>query len=286
MDHQRAKARAERFRALHNAPEVLLLPCVWDAVSAKLYETAGFDAVGTTSAGIAATVGLPDGQRIGIEETVDVVRRIVACVELPVSADIEAGYAESPCGVAEVVRRVVEAGAVGINIEDSLSGCGIDHYAALFDASFQGDRISAIRGVAESLDIPVVINARTDVFLVDMSDPAAVAEESARRGNAYLAAGADCVFVPDMGNLDEETIVRLAREIDGPISLIAGDGTPPVGRLREIGVARLSFGPRAMRTSLWHLREMAREWLDHGTYDGMLRGELNYETVNGWFSSG
>ncbi len=276
-------ARAEAFRRLHHGEEVLLLPNVWDVVSAKLYEEEGFPAVGTTSAGIASTLGYPDGQRISIEETAAIVRRIAARVDIPVSADIEAGYADSPEQVALAARAVLEAGAAGINLEDSLSGCGIDHYTTLFDVSSQHAKIAAIRAMAEAEGVPLVINARTDVFLVKtVGDRVGCAIE---RGNAYLAAGADCVFVPDMGNLSEEELVRLVEGLGGPLNVIAGERTPSIGRLKEIGVARLSFGPRPMRTALWELQRMAREWLAEGTYEQMLRGELGYADVNGWFAN-
>jgi len=282
MKTRELAAKAEAFRELHRGAAVLLLPNVWDVVSAKLYEVEGFRAVGTTSAGIASTLGFPDGQRMGIEETATVVRRIAARVDVPISADIEAGYSESPEGAALAARAVLEAGAAGINIEDSLSGCGIAHYAALSDIPVQQARIEAIRATADSEGVPLVINARTDVFLVESgSDRVAAAVE---RGNAYLAAGADGVFVPDMGDLTEDELIRLVEGIDGPLNVIAGERTPPIRRLTEIGVARLSFGPRPMRTALWELQRMAREWRESGTYTRTLRGELGYEDVNGWFA--
>ena len=283
MDAHGARRQANLFRSLHRNSGVLLLPCAWDVVSAKLYEEAGFSAIGTTSAGLASTLGYPDGQRIGIEETAGLVRRIAARVKIPVSADIEAGYSDSPEGAASGARIVVEAGASGLNIEDSLSGCGIDHYATLFDAAAQCDRVCAIRGTLDDLGTPAVINARTDVFLLAPTDLAEAADEAIRRGNAYLEAGADCVFVPDMGNLTIDLIRKLAQGIEGPINLIAGENTPNVAQLGELGITRLSFGPRAMRTALWHVQRMAAEWMEKGTYGQMLAGELGYDTVNGWF---
>lgn len=280
--HQAAKA--ERFRALHHEPSVLLLPNVWDVVSAKLYEVEGFQAVGTTSAGISSTIGLPDGQRMGIEDTARVVRRIVGIVDIPVSADIEAGYSTSPEGAADAARVVLEAGAVGINIEDSLSGCGADEHTELFEVSAQVERIKAIREMADSAEVQLVINARTDVFLVEGPDERERLPLSLDRGNAYLKAGADCVFVPDTGDLDEKSIETLVKGIAGSLNIIAGTHTPSIGRLEEIGVARLSFGPRPMRAALAFLQEIGREWLTQGTYTKMLQDKLGYDDINSWFS--
>lgn len=276
--------QAAQFRALHHEPTILLLPNVWDVVSAKLYEVDGFSAVGTTSAGIATSLGFPDGQRIGVRETAEVVERIAARVSIPISADIEAGYADSPDGIADAARAVLRAGAVGINIEDSLSGCGIDHYASLFDVSVQSDRIRAIRAMADKEGVGLVVNARTDVFLAGAESQDGKIGEAVRRGNAYLDAGADCVFVPDMGNLDREAIRALVARIDGPINVIAGENTPPIPDLEAIGVARLSFGPRPMRAALALLRAIGREWLEAGTYSRMNESALSYAEVNGWFA--
>jgi len=285
MKRSEQAAAAERFRALHAREDVLLLPNVWDAVSAMLYEKLGFHAVGTTSAGIASTLGYADGERIGIRDTVHVIERIANILRVPVSADIETGYSDAPDGIADVVESIVRAGAVGVNIEDSLLGTGADHYVGLVDSDRQSERIAAARRRAESLGIPLFINARVDVFLIPATEEQRALDETVRRGNAYLDAGADGVFVPDMGNLRPDAIRQLASRISGPLNLIAGPTTPSVHELNQLGVARLSFGPRPMRTALWHLQEMAREWIDSGTYDRMLEGKLSYSDVNKWFES-
>jgi len=276
--------RADAFRSLHFADKPLLLPNAWDVASAKLYEQDGFLAVGTTSAGIAATRGFPDGQRIGVEATVEVVDRAARCLSIPISADIEAGYAEAPEAVAEAARAVLRAGAVGINLEDSLSGCGVDHYARLFDIDDQCDKIRAIRRVAEVEGVPLFINARTDVFLLAGEKRGRKIDEAIERGNAYLEAGADGVFVPDVGDLDQGAIRKLVGEIGGPLNVIAGGNTPSVSTLEQLGVARLSVGPRPMRAALAFLRSIAREWVEEGTYTRMSAEALSYDEVNGWFS--
>jgi len=283
MQRAEQNERAGQFRALHQTAKILLLPNIWDVVSARLFEVEGFAAVGTTSAGIASTLGFPDGQRIGVEATVSVVERTARALSIPISADIEAGYEDSPDGVAETARVVLRAGAVGINLEDSLSGCGIDHYAKLFDVAKQCERIRAIRRMAESEGVDLFINARTDVYLLGQDRPEQCLEESILRGNAYLEAGADGVFVPDMGTLDRNAIATLAREVEGPLNVIAGEATPSMSELEDLGVARVSVGPRPMRAALALLRAIAREWKETGTTSPMCADALSYEEVNGWF---
>lgn len=272
--------RAAAFLALHEPPPILVLPNAWDVVSARLFELEGFKAIGTTSAGIAATLGYPDGQRMTLEENLAVVRRIAVQVRVPVSADIEAGYATSIDGVVRAARAAIEAGAVGINIED---GTG-DPSAPLFDAAFQAERIAAIRAMASSLKIPLVVNARTDAWMASKAETSMRLRQAVERGNAYRHAGADCVFVPDMGDLGREAIACLVREIDGPINVIAGASTPPVPVLQEIGVARVSLGPRPMRAALALVRRIACELKDAGTYRTMTADALTYAEINGMFA--
>ena len=192
MDVETQRAKAEALRELHKGPEILILPNAWDVGSARFLAGAGFSAMGTTSAGIAFALGYPDGERISREQMLDVVGRITAAVPLPVTADIEAGYGPSPEAVAESVKRAVEAGAVGINIEDS-TGCASD---PLFEIALAVERIRAARKAANAAGVPLVINARTDGYMVNGGNGEDVFEESVRRASAYRAAGADCLFVP------------------------------------------------------------------------------------------
>ena len=276
-DEQRTKADA--FLALHEAPPILVLPNAWDVVSAKIFELEGFKAIGTTSAGISSTLGYADGQRMSLEETLQAVRRIVDRVDLPVSADLEAGYALSADGVAESARAALNVGAVGLNLEDSTG----DPSQPLHDASLQAEKIRAIREMASSEGIHLVINARTDVYLVSDEAPADRLRHTVERASSYKQAGADCVFVPDTGDLDKDTIATLVAEIDASLNVIAGERTPPLADLEQIGVARVSFGPRPMRALLSLLRKIAREWLKSGTYANMMADSLSYSEVNRMF---
>jgi len=267
---------AKYFRALHMETPVLLLPNPWDVVSARLYECEGFDALGTTSAGIAATLGYPDGEKIDRAEMINVCARIAKSVHVPVSIDIEAGYASAPEGVAKTTQMVMDAGAVGVNIED---GSGSDG-GVLVDEILQCERIAAIREVANKATFPLFINARIDAFLVDCNSSSAMST-TLKRAAIYCEAGADGIFVPELGGkFDRDLLKCLVKEIDAPLNLIAGPTTPERAELESIGVARLSFGPRAMRAGLSHIREIAREWKRGGHYSLMNKASLSYDDIN------
>lgn len=279
MTREEQRRKAEEFLSLHHRPAILVLPNAWDVVSARIFELEGFKAVGTTSAGISATLGYPDGERIKLEDTVEAVRRIAARISIPVSADIEAGYSTSVEGVAIAARGVLQVGAVGLNLEDSTGNPS----APLYEPAAQAEKIKGIRELALSEGIPLVINARTDVYLLSDNAPADRLRETVKRAHAYCEAGADCIFVPDIGQLDKDTIAGLVREIPAPVNVIAGETTPPLAQLEEIGVARVSFGPRPMRALLALLRKIVREWRETGTYTTMLADTLSYSEVNQMF---
>ena len=196
--------KAEAFRALHVAGEPLLLPNVWDVASARIIEASGFPAIATTSAGIAFSLGYPDGQKITRQEMLLAVARIAAAVKVPVTADVESGYGSRPEDAADTARSVIEAGAVGMNLEDATG----DPARPLAELPQQLEKIRAVRETASKLKVPLVLNARTDVYLLQVGDPAKRYEESVRRLGAYRDAGADCVFLP--GLRDAATIGRLA----------------------------------------------------------------------------
>ena len=271
--------RAISFLSQHHAPEVLVLPNAWDAASAMIFVHEGFRAIGTTSAGIAASLGYADGERMTSAENLEVTRRIINQTDLPVSVDFESGYAHDADGVARGALALIQAGAVGLNIEDSPK----DSQTALSEISHQQDKIQAIRETAESVGVRMVINARTDAYLLGDTTEKSL-RESIKRGNAYVAAGADCVFVPDMGNLGSSDIKCLAAEIDAPINVIAGASMPGLAKLQELGVSRVSLGPRPMRAVLGLLREIAREIRSQGSFELMSNESISYAEVNSWFS--
>ena len=271
-DIEKQKAQALAFRAMHHAPKVLLLPNVWDVASARIIEEAGFGALATTSAGIAFTLGYPDGQKISREEMLARVARIVGAVKVPVTADVEAGYGSRPQDAAETARGVIEAGAVGMNLED-----GTDQPAQLVELSLQLEKIRAVREVALKSGVLLVLNARTDVYLEQIGAPETRYGETVRRLLAYRDAGADCVFAP--GLRDPETISRLVRDVQCPLNILAGPGFPSVPELEKLGVARVSLGSAPMRATLGLVRRMAEELKSTGTY-GTLEGAPAHADVN------
>jgi 2-methylisocitrate lyase-like PEP mutase family enzyme len=264
---------AARLRGLHRTPPIFVIPNAWDAASARLFEAEGFPAVATTSAGVAASLGYPDGGIVPSREMIEAVARIARSVKIPVSADIEHAYAATPDAVADVVLRVIAAGAVGINLEDYVPGA-----AELEPLALQLDKIHAIIKAANKAGVRVVINARTDGFLRAFGSPDSRLAVAIERGKAFLAAGADCVFVP--GVRDRETIAALVRGIEGPINVLAVDGTPPIAELEAIGVARVSLGSGPMRASLALVRDVARELKASGTYTSFTSRAMPFNDVN------
>ena len=260
MDREIQRSRAARFLELHHGEHILVLPNVWDATSARIFAQAGFLALGTTSAGIAASLGYPDGQYISLPLLRDVVQRITRVVSIPVSADMEAGYGDTPEELATTAREVIRMGAVGLNLEDG----ALSAEKPLQDIGRQIDKIQAVREVANSADIPLVINARVDVYLRLHGEADDLFKQAVQRANAYRKAGADCSFL--IGVRDKETIARLVREINGPVNVLASAGSPTIPELQELGVARVSFGAGPMRATLALLKDIARELKETGTY--------------------
>ncbi len=268
------KVKADAFRNMHHAPPLLVLPNAWDAVTARLFVKAGARAIATTSAGIAATLGYPDGQNVPRELMLEAIARIARVVDVPVTADIESGYADSPEGLQESIRAVINAGAIGFNLEDATG----DTSQPLFALEEQVERIKAAREAADNADVSVVINARTDVYLAQVGAVASRFGETVRRLNAYREAGADCLFVP--GVTDMPTLTRLVQSVSAPINVLAGPGMPAVADLRRIGIARLSVGSSIMRATLALARDAANELLQKGTYQTFLDRNIPYHEVN------
>lgn len=270
MDSQTGKAI--QFRLLHRGPGMLLLPNVWDVASARIVEEAGFPAIATTSAGVAFSLGYPDGERIPPEEMIARIGRIARAVKVAVTADVEAGYGARPEDAARTTREIIQAGAVGMNLEDA-SG---DPDRPLLDLPLAVEKIKAVREAAMQLRVPIVVNGRTDVYLLP-GDPAIQYDEARRRLLAYRDAGAECVFAP--GLKDSETIGRLVRDVQCPVNILAVSGSPSVPELKKLGVARVSLGSGPMRATLGLLRRLAEELKTTGTYSA-LEGIPSHAEVN------
>jgi 2-methylisocitrate lyase-like PEP mutase family enzyme len=264
---------ADQLRALHRTPPIFVLPNAWDAASARLFVAEGFPAIATTSAGVAASLGYPDGGAVPAREMFEAVARIVKSVNVPVTADIEHAYAAAPDAVADNVLRVIASGAVGINLEDYVSGA-----ADLEPLGLQVDKIKAIVKAANKAGVRLVINARTDGFLRGLGPEDGRLGIAIERGKAFLAAGADCVFVP--GVRDRETIRAVVSAIGGPVNILAVAGTPSIAELEALGVARVSVGSGPMRATLALVRDIARELKSQGTYAAFTAKAMPFDDVN------
>jgi 2-methylisocitrate lyase-like PEP mutase family enzyme len=272
------RAKAEALRDLHIPGDPLLLLNAWDAASAVVIARAGARAIASSSAAAANALGYADGQQLTREQILGAVAAIAGAVDLPVTADMEAGYGDAPEAAAATARGVVEVGAVGLNMEDLSDGdedlLPIERFAA---------KIAAVRAVGDETGIPLVLNARTDVFLGQVGDPGERLERAVERGRAYLAAGADCIFVP--GVIDPGVITALVQGIDGPVSVLAVPGSPPLTELKALGVARISTGSGPYRAALSLARKMAGEAYGAGTLDSMVAAQVAFADAQALFTS-
>ncbi|MCC7350361.1 MAG: isocitrate lyase/phosphoenolpyruvate mutase family protein [Phycisphaerales bacterium] len=263
MDNPSQVLKALAFRQLHDRTQVLLLPNAWDAMTARLLQKLNFPAIATTSGGIAWSLGYPDGEHAPFDEVIAVIGRIARAVSVPVTADIEAGYGRTPQEVAKTVRAVIDAGVVGINIEDSLHNPHV--LREMEDAS---DRIRAARSAADAAGVPIVINARVDTYLVKYGqNDNERFDQTVLRAKAYLAAGADCIFPITL--VDKETLKALVGAVDAPINVAAQAGMPNVAELRMTGVARLSTASRLATVALAAIERAINEFRETGRFESL-----------------
>ncbi len=263
--------RAARFLALHSGPG-FVLPNAWDAGSARILEQAGFAAIATTSAGVAWSLALPDGGALDAERMLARVAEIVAVVDVPVTADLEAGYGDTAVEVGRTVARAVGVGVVGGNLEDTRQG-------ALIDVDEAAERVAAARDAAPHGTF--VLNARTDAYFMGGSgDPF---RDTVDRAHRYLDAGADCIFVP--GVYDEDSIRRLVAEIPAPLNIVAGLSANIIDAptLFTLGVKRVSLGGSLARVAITAIERAARELAGSGTL-GFLDGAISYADVQRGFT--
>ncbi len=267
------QAKADALRRLHNADQPLVLANVWDVPTARIVETAGFPAIATSSAGVAWTLGYPDGQRISRNEMLEIAGGIANAVALPVTVDLENGYGFDADAITMTVAGLIAAGAVGLNLEDSDGRKA----HAVYEFSHAVEQIRAARAAAEAGGVDVVINARTDVFFPTNKGIEDRTAEAIKRGNAFLEAGADCVFVPFIAKPD--LIATLVKEIDGPVNILAGPGLPSIRELADLGVKRVSIGGAFSRLAYAAVRKAAEELRDAGTY-GFMDGDIPHMELN------
>jgi 2-methylisocitrate lyase-like PEP mutase family enzyme len=231
-----------------------------------MVEAEGFPVIATTSAGVAAVFGYPDGQKIPRDEMLLLIGKIARSVNVPVTADVEAGY-DDPVRTA---LDLILCGAVGMNLEDMAKN-------ELLPLSEQIDKIRKLKAAAESAGVPVVLNARTDIFLAHHGDAATRFDRAVERLNAYHDAGADCLFAP--GVTDAGTIGKLAAALKGPLNILATVGSPSISEMKRLGVKRVSVGSGPSRVALGALQKFAREMRDQGTFTALATAAIPYPEV-------
>jgi len=254
--------RAQRLRALHDRRRVLLLPNAWDAGSARVFADLGFDAIATTSGGVAWSLGYADGEQAPLAEVLAAVRRMVRVTPLPLTVDFEAGYGATPADVAASVQALIEAGAAGINLEDGL------RHETLRPLDDAAQRIAAAREAARAAGVPIFINARIDAWIIGGSaGEAERIEQALRRARAYLDAGADGIY--PIALAEPESIARLCALVEAPVNVGARAGLPDLAELGRLGVARVSTATRLATLALGAARDAALRLRSSGRFEGL-----------------
>ncbi len=259
-------AKAQQLLSLHNNGKLLILPNVWNPIGARMLQAKGYPAVATASAAISESLGYSDGEQLKLDTMLDMVTRIVRSVDLPVTADFEAGYADTIEDLQKNISRLLDTGAVGINFEDSF-----DDSAHLRPIPTQVERIKAVREVAERRGVHLVINARADSFFAEgFSSNEERIEDVVTRLNAYTQAGADCVY--PVGRGDKETLTILRKRLTAPINVLATAKTASLNELQALGINRVSFGPYIFRSLLAKMSAMQDEIKYMGDYGIVMDG--------------
>lgn len=268
LDHTSTATRRRAFRALHEGPAILVLPNCWDVISARVYEDAGFPAVATSSAGLANSLGYSDGNVLDVDLHLATLDRMVRALDVPLSADVESGYAPDVGALEEFVHRLDETGVAGYNLEDTL------YEQEIFPIEDAAARVAAAKRAAPDL----FLNARTDIYLARVGEPETRFDATVERLRAFAEAGADGVFVP--GVADAETIRKLAAAVRLPLNVLAGPTLPDAAALQRLGVRRVSVGSSAMRRTLGVLRGIAHELRDFGTFTFTREPSVSYAEAN------
>jgi 2-methylisocitrate lyase-like PEP mutase family enzyme len=269
---------AEKFQQLHLNGNMFVLPNAWDVGSAVVYEKCMFPAVGTSSAGLAYSLGYSDGQKIDFEYIIQMTKMITERVSIPVTVDIELGYADTIEGIVENVTKVIKAGAVGINIEDG----HLTPSPYLEDLGLQMNKIKAIKELKEELGIPFLINARTCVYFNKIGKEDERLSIAIERGKAFVEAGADCFFVP--GPVSESDIKNLVDNIPGPINVLITPVTGNLDNLKKLGVTRVSLGSAPARAIYSYLTSIVNEVQSTKSTEALLSHSLSYDAANKFFS--
>lgn len=271
MQTKQQQNKAQALLSLHSGDELLILPNIWNPIGARILAAKGYPAVATASAAISTALGYLDGEKIERATMIEMIARIAHSVEVPVTADIEAGYGADIAELQETIRQVLDAGAVGINLEDSLV-----EGEPLRPVAEQCERIAAVRQVASKQGIPLVINARVDTFVTSaLANKEERIADTVARAEAYAAAGADCIY--PMGPGDRATLQTLRAAISTPLNVLVTPAAEPLQALQEIGINRVSFGPFILRSCLSKFAAIADELQGLGSYDCFTKSMFSRE---------
>ncbi|MEO8398571.1 MAG: isocitrate lyase/phosphoenolpyruvate mutase family protein [Ignavibacteriaceae bacterium] len=274
MKNSNQAEKAKIFLELHKKNEPLILPNIWDSIGARILEANEYPAIATASAAVSASLGFEDGEKIMLSTHLEVIKKIVKSVEVPVTADIEAGYSSSLLGLNEVIEQVIDAGVVGINIEDSLV-----KNIVLRSKEEQAERITAVREVSNKKGIHLVINARVDSFLIkEKTSEDEKIEQTIDRAKDYIKAGADCIY--PIGAKQKETLITLRKNIKSPINVLSSPDALSLKTLREIGINRISFGPFIFRSLIKKFEKIIRELRELKSYECFADEISSSEEIN------
>jgi len=262
MDKGRQVRLAEMLRALHEKGNPVVLPNAWDAGSARLFESRGARAIATTSGGVVWSLGYGDGEQLPLEEVLANIRRIMRVIKLPLTVDFETGYGRDADAVEQSVRAAIQAGAVGVNIEDAQPGHG-----PLRSLDEAAQRIAAARRAGEKTGVPVVINARIDAWMGHDGNSEEPLDEALERARRYVESGADCLY--PIALTDTKTLTAFIQALDAPVNVLAGPQTGTVADLARLGVARITVGTRLAVLALENVDRAVRDMLNAGRFDGL-----------------
>ncbi len=261
--------KAHQLLQLHHSNKLLILPNIWDVLGAKLLENIGYPAVATASASVAFSNGYPDGEKIPFDRVIKNLTQIASSVNLPVTADIESGYANDVEQLENNIRQLIKTGVVGLNFEDTDKSSG-----KINDISTQCYRIEAIRRVSDEMKVPLFINARTDVLLHNKQFPTSELQQAEllKRGLAYKAAGANCYFPIALKN--ETSMHEIVTTLKMPLNILTIPGIPGFETLKKIGVSRVSLGPSFLKIAIKAMKALAMDLQNEKGFAAIMENEI------------
>lgn len=271
---QNQKDKAAQFQEIHKRDGIFVLPNIWDAGGARIFEERGFEALATTSAGVAFANGFSDGEELPLSILLETVKRITNRITIPLSVDFERGYSENDDEVYENTKQLLFAGAVGLNIEDGLPNKEIS------DLQVMKKKLDCMNKLKKELGLDFLINGRTDIYWNEIGDSKSRLAATIERANSYFSWGADCVFVP--GNISLNELEILTKEVEGPINVLLSKNLENIAQLNALGVKRVSLGSSLSRNSIHNLFSES-EKIRENAFESLLADTLSYDFVNQFY---